>query len=936
VVTEAALLRKESSSRPKQKWTPLVRRNPDEVYMTPRTSNTTDSDTTKKPNLFVRIANNWESNLFLIIFMGLALFFFFFLNPNLSGYREPNALAIDSQGNLYVADGDRATIQKFDSDGNLILSWGKEGAGPGEFGKSFSVSGLVTDAQNQVYVLDAQHNRIEVFSNTGQFLNSWNVELNSQSFFAGGRMVIDSLGNLYITRGFAPYVQKLDKSGHILLSWGEDGQADGQFSSASSIAVDKQNRVYVVDNRRIQKFDNQGNFLAKWEVPQGDNSTKDNRIWSLCVDNQYNIYVGDVYAIQKFDNNGKLLAKWGGHGKAAGYFGDAPRDLATDSHNNIYAIDGPELTISRIQKFNNQGHFLAQWTQGIPQWVALSYNLLGLPFSTIVGIIAINYRLRKRNRHKTIPTNQNLTTLVINNSTLNHLLTRDSDNLTQPAFTKSITLLSVLAAVGVIILPVCAGIIYYTFFMQDTNTPISPWIMIPILLVIAILVIWCIQIAASIRQLRKSKLESGETNQVLQEAIAGTAGSGETNIASQQNSSSIEDIKGSGWLIVGLVSIAGLSLWIILGWSGGITNLMRLVWPSVPDLVVATVILSLILLLVMGALALIVIVGQLRQDSTALQWQDWGGFGQRLFKLYGLPILAVLLITTILALFFSSIISSDFFGIVIYLIIGCGILFFGFTSLSNPDRGFFWVFLAIKQGNYDSALRRISFLYQLTPNISTWLWLHATTLQMSGRLVEAEQLLARHIDLIQTSFSQFQSNYLNLLGEILMFQGRYDEALIVLEKESKLRRNGHDVYNNIATLYLRQGLNPQRALELVTKAIENKEAAIKKDKSEVKKFGDIIDWGEILGNQAWALAQLGQYEQAEQVLDQAFTLVSPTYTFGLAALYYRTGEVSWVYQDYAGATQNFQLAIESDPQGVYRLWAETALKELEQLNRNKI
>jgi tetratricopeptide (TPR) repeat protein len=456
--------------------------------------------------------------------------------------------------------------------------------------------------------------------------------------------------------------------------------------------------------------------------------------------------------------------------------------------------------------------------------------------------------------------------------------------------------------------------------------------MLPILLVIAILVIWCIQIAASISQLRKIELESGEANQVLQEAIAGTAESGGTKATSPQNSSSIEDIKGSGWLIVWLMSIAGVSLWIILGWSGGITNLMRLVWPSVPDLVVATVILSLIILLVMGALGLIVIVGQFRQDSTALQWQDWRGLGQRSFKLYGLPILAVLLITTILALFFSSIISSDFFGMVIYLIIGGSILFLGFTSVSNPDRGFFWVFLAIKQGNYDSALRRIAFLHQLTPNMSTWLWLRATTLQMSGRLVEAEQLLARNIDLIQTSYNQFQSNYLNLLGEILMFQGRYDEALIVLEKESKLRKDGYDVYNNIATLYLRQGINLQRALELATKAIENKEAAIKKDKSEVKKFGDIIDWGEILGNQAWALAELGQYEQAEQILDKAFTLVSPTYAFGLAALYYRTGEVSWVYQDYTEAAKNFQLAIESDPQGVYRLWAESALKELSNLN----
>jgi tetratricopeptide (TPR) repeat protein len=112
----------------------------------------------------------------------------------------------------------------------------------------------------------------------------------------------------------------------------------------------------------------------------------------------------------------------------------------------------------------------------------------------------------------------------------------------------------------------------------------------------------------------------------------------------------------------------------------------------------------------------------------------------------------------------------------------------------------------------------------------------------------------------------------------------------------------------------------------VARAIQSKEIAGKKNKNILKKLDSNNEWGEILGNQAWALAELGQYEQAEQALERAFTIASPKNAFDLAALYYRSGEVKRVGKDYADAAQNFQLAIQSDPQGVYTQWAETALK----------
>ncbi|MGA7691096.1 MAG: hypothetical protein WA326_12470 [Nitrososphaeraceae archaeon] len=42
-------------------------------------------------------------------------------------------LAIDSSGDVYVADSGNNRIQKFDSDGNYITSWGSLGSGNGQF-----------------------------------------------------------------------------------------------------------------------------------------------------------------------------------------------------------------------------------------------------------------------------------------------------------------------------------------------------------------------------------------------------------------------------------------------------------------------------------------------------------------------------------------------------------------------------------------------------------------------------------------------------------------------------------------------------------------------------------------------------------------------------------------------------------------------------------
>ncbi len=80
------------------------------------------------------------------------------------------------------------------------------------------------------------------------------------------------------------------------------------------------------------------------------------------VDQQGNIYVADTgnHRIQVFNSNGTFLRMFGQQGKDDGQF-DQPTDVALDGQGNIYVTDGYNSQLNRVQKFDNQGHFLTTW-----------------------------------------------------------------------------------------------------------------------------------------------------------------------------------------------------------------------------------------------------------------------------------------------------------------------------------------------------------------------------------------------------------------------------------------------------------------------------------------------------------------------------------------------------------------------------------------------
>ena len=79
-------------------------------------------------------------------------------------------MAVDTTGNVYVADTDNHRVQKFTSTGSYLTQWGTYGTGNGQFNRPFYVS---VDATGDVYVADTGNHRVQKFTSTGTYLTQW-------------------------------------------------------------------------------------------------------------------------------------------------------------------------------------------------------------------------------------------------------------------------------------------------------------------------------------------------------------------------------------------------------------------------------------------------------------------------------------------------------------------------------------------------------------------------------------------------------------------------------------------------------------------------------------------------------------------------------------------------------------------------------------------
>jgi DNA-binding beta-propeller fold protein YncE len=165
-----------------------------------------------------------------------------------------------------VSDTNNNRIQKFTSEGTSLGAIGRPGSDNGEFS---GPDGLAVDPEGNIYVADTGNQRIQKLSANGTFLLQWKGP--PPGFYGPRDIVLGPDNSVYVVDQGNGRIVTLDKSGNLLAVWGSSGKGDGQFIEPSSVAVDgKNDRVYVADprNQRIQVFDTKGSFIAKWLVKE--------------------------------------------------------------------------------------------------------------------------------------------------------------------------------------------------------------------------------------------------------------------------------------------------------------------------------------------------------------------------------------------------------------------------------------------------------------------------------------------------------------------------------------------------------------------------------------------------------------------------------------------------------------------------------------------
>lgn len=157
----------------------------------------------------------------------------------------PTALAVDGEGEIYIADAGSGQILVYDSEYRLIMSIGAKGNGDGHFR---SVQGIAVDPQGNIYVADARSRPVQVFGSEGEFLRGWGEHATGpQNFSLPSGLALDSEGRVMVVDTLRHAIVVFTKEGRFLGRHGGKGMGPGAVTYPSDIATGPDGRVYVVE-----------------------------------------------------------------------------------------------------------------------------------------------------------------------------------------------------------------------------------------------------------------------------------------------------------------------------------------------------------------------------------------------------------------------------------------------------------------------------------------------------------------------------------------------------------------------------------------------------------------------------------------------------------------------------------------------------------------
>ena len=187
-------------------------------------------------------------------------------------FNGPTGVAVDSSGNVYVADYINDRIRKI-SPASVVTTFAGSSSGDddgtGTAAKFFYPSGVAVDSSGYVYVADYSNHRIRKISSAGVVTTLAGSSAGDDDgtgtaakFYNPSGVAVDSSGNVYVADTSNHRIRKISSAGVVTtLAGSSAGDDDGalaaaKFNDPTAVAVDSSGNVYVADtsNHRIRKI----------------------------------------------------------------------------------------------------------------------------------------------------------------------------------------------------------------------------------------------------------------------------------------------------------------------------------------------------------------------------------------------------------------------------------------------------------------------------------------------------------------------------------------------------------------------------------------------------------------------------------------------------------------------------------------------------------
>lgn len=349
--------------------------------------------------------------------------------PATSGLlRIPMGVAVDSSGNVYIADTGDNSIRKVTTDGiiNTIVGDSFPGflgdGGNAQSAELHTPSDICLDSMGNLYIADSANAVIRQVTPAGViatfagttaigFAGDGDLALKA-ALLAPLSVAVDATGNLYIVENGDSRIRKVDTklnintiagNGHDAFAGDGSAATSAELNYPTGVALDSSGNIYIADflNLRIRKVTSSGSIStvagngvlsfsgdggqalnAQMNAPQG-----------VAADSAGNVYVSDTgnNVVRKVAKNG-VISTIAGNG-AAGNGGDggagpsaqlnSPLGLAVDLSGNLYIADSQN---AKVRKVSSTGVISTVAGNGTPGFAGDGAAATGAQLNTPLGV----------------------------------------------------------------------------------------------------------------------------------------------------------------------------------------------------------------------------------------------------------------------------------------------------------------------------------------------------------------------------------------------------------------------------------------------------------------------------------------------------------------------------------------------------------------------